>query len=68
VLGSRRFDGQVLTGVAMADVPKTAGRSLRFGIFELDPHSGELRKGGVLVALQDQSLKVLMELLERPGI
>ena len=50
----------------MADVPKT-GRPLRFGIFELDPESGELRKAGVPVGLQDQSLKVLIELLERPG-
>ena len=50
----------------MADVPKP-GRPLRFGIFELDPESGELRKAGVAVGLQDQSLKVLMELLERPG-
>ena len=50
----------------MADVPKT-GHPLRFGIFELDPQSGELRKAGVPVGLQDQSLKVLIELLERPG-
>ena len=29
--------------------------------------SGELRKAGVLVSLQDQSLKALVELVERPG-
>ena len=50
----------------MAEVPASARRSLRFGSFELDP-SGELRKAGVLVGLQEQSLKVLVELLERPG-
>ena len=33
----------------------------------LDPQLGELRKGGVRVGLQEQSLKVLVELLERPG-
>ena len=44
-----------------------ARRPLRFSSFELDLHSGELRKGGVLVGLQEQSLKVLVELLERPG-
>jgi cholera toxin transcriptional activator len=51
----------------MADVPTPARQSIRFGIFELDPHAGELRKAGVLVGLQEQSLKVLVELLERPG-
>ena len=40
---------------------------MRFGIFELDPHAGELRRAGVLVGLQEQSLKVLVELLARPG-
>src|SRR3954463_9770273 len=50
----------------MADVLRPT-RSIRFGIFELDLHSGELRKAGVLVGLQEQSLKVLRELLNRPG-
>jgi Tol biopolymer transport system component/DNA-binding winged helix-turn-helix (wHTH) protein len=36
-------------------------------VFELDPQLGELRKGDVRVGLQEQSLKVLVELLERPG-
>ena len=67
MLGSRRLYGQVLKGVAMAEVPAPARRPLRFGSFELDPHAGELRKSGVLVGLQEQSLKVLVELLERPG-
>jgi len=39
----------------------------RFGIFELDNHSGELRKAGTRIRLQDQPLKVLMALLEQPG-
>ena len=51
----------------MAEVPATVRRPLRFSSFELDLHSGELRKAGVLVGLQEQSLKVLAELLERPG-
>src|SRR5262245_33098128 len=51
----------------MPDVPAPPRRSLRFSSFELDLQSGELRKAGVLVGLQDQSLKVLIELLERPG-
>ena len=51
----------------MAEVPTPPRRSLRFSSFELDVQSGELRKAGVVVGLQDQSLKVLIELLERPG-
>jgi Tol biopolymer transport system component/DNA-binding winged helix-turn-helix (wHTH) protein len=51
----------------MAEIPAPARRPLRFSLFELDPQSGELRKAGVLVGLQEQSLKVLTELLERPG-
>jgi Tol biopolymer transport system component/DNA-binding winged helix-turn-helix (wHTH) protein len=51
----------------MAEIPAPARRPIRFSSFELDLHSGELRKAGVLVGLQEQSLKVLVELLERPG-
>ena len=40
---------------------------IRFGVFELDARSGELRRSGVLLNLQDQPLKVLECLLERPG-
>lgn len=39
----------------------------QFGIFELDLRSGELRKQGVRVKLQEQPLKVLQLLLEDPG-
>ena len=39
----------------------------RFGVFELDSCSGELRKGGVRIKLQQQPLQVLSALLERPG-
>ena len=51
----------------MAEVPAPARRPLRFSSFELDLQSGELRKAGVLVSLQEQSFKVLVELLARPG-
>ena len=40
---------------------------LRFGVFEAEPRSGELRKHGVRVRLRDQSFQVLVLLLERPG-
>ena len=51
----------------MAEVPAPPHGSVRFSSFELDLQSGELRKAGVLVGLQEQSFKVLAELLERPG-
>jgi len=40
---------------------------VRFGAFEADLHSGEVRKSGNRVKLQDQPFKVLQILLERPG-
>jgi DNA-binding winged helix-turn-helix (wHTH) protein/predicted Zn-dependent protease len=40
---------------------------LRFGVFEVDVRSGELRKQGVRIKLQDQPFHVLTVLLQRPG-
>jgi TolB-like protein/DNA-binding winged helix-turn-helix (wHTH) protein len=40
---------------------------VRFGVFELDEHAGELRRSGRRVALQPQPLEILRALLERPG-
>jgi len=40
---------------------------LRFGVFEIDPSSRELRKHGVRIKLQDQPFAVLLILLEKPG-
>jgi DNA-binding winged helix-turn-helix (wHTH) protein/tetratricopeptide (TPR) repeat protein len=40
---------------------------LRFGVFELDLESGELRKAGVRLKLQKQPFLVLKILLLRPG-
>ncbi len=40
---------------------------IRFGIFELDPESGELRKQGLKVRLQEQPFQILQILLEHPG-
>jgi eukaryotic-like serine/threonine-protein kinase len=39
----------------------------RFGVFELDWRSGELRKAGARIHLQIQPLKVLTALLDEPG-
>jgi Tol biopolymer transport system component/DNA-binding winged helix-turn-helix (wHTH) protein len=40
---------------------------LRFGVFEVDPEAGELRKQGVPIRLQEQPLRVLLALLNKPG-
>ncbi|HEX3985190.1 MAG TPA: winged helix-turn-helix domain-containing protein [Acidobacteriaceae bacterium] len=39
----------------------------RFGLFEADTESGELRKAGIRIRLQAQPFRVLVCLLERPG-
>ncbi len=41
--------------------------ALRFGVFELDPNSGELRRNGLKIRLPEQSFQILKPLLSRPG-
>ena len=40
---------------------------VRFGVFEANLRSGELRKSGIKIKLHDQPFQVLTMLLERPG-
>ena len=40
---------------------------VRFGVFEVDLQSGELRKSGLRIKLQEQPFQVLSMLLEHPG-
>ena len=40
---------------------------LRFGAFEVDPHSGQLRKHRIRINLREQSFQVLESLLARPA-
>jgi Tol biopolymer transport system component/DNA-binding winged helix-turn-helix (wHTH) protein len=40
---------------------------VRFGVFEANRTTGELRKGGLRIRLQDQPFQILLMLLERPG-
>ncbi len=47
--------------------PAMAKPVYRFGEFELRPESGELFRNGTPVRLQEQSLQVLLALLENPG-
>ena len=51
----------------MSSPPASPQRLIRFGVFELDARSGELRKSGVRLNVQDQPLQVLKILLERAG-
>ena len=47
--------------------PGNGGSTIRFGVFEVDLRSAELRKAGLRIRLQDQPFKVLTALLEHPG-
>lgn len=49
------------------DGMRRPGNILRFGDFELDAHTGELRRRGVKLRLQGKPLQVLQALVERPG-
>jgi eukaryotic-like serine/threonine-protein kinase len=51
----------------MGAQPDLDRRCVRFGVFELNTVTGELRKHGIRVRLQEQPLKLLMCLLEVPG-
>jgi len=42
-------------------------RVVRFGTFEVSFESGEVRKGGLRIKVQQQPMKLLQILLERPG-
>jgi TolB-like protein/DNA-binding winged helix-turn-helix (wHTH) protein/tetratricopeptide (TPR) repeat protein len=47
--------------------PSTPREAIRFGLFEFDSHSGELRKQGIKIRLQGQPVEILSMLLARPG-
>jgi Tol biopolymer transport system component/DNA-binding winged helix-turn-helix (wHTH) protein len=50
-----------------SDSAGNGSRSLRFGLFELDLRTGELRRNGTRTKLQEQPFQVLAQLLEKPG-
>ena len=41
--------------------------AFRFGVYQLDPAAGELRKSGLRIKLQEQPFQILTVLLERSG-
>jgi Predicted integral membrane protein len=52
---------------SMEHVNPSRGTAIRFDDYELDRRSGELRRNGVLVKLQEQPFQILQLLVERPG-
>ena len=57
----------VLSLIWNAMGPEPSPRLIRFGVFELNLHSGELRKQGRKIRLEGQPVQVLICLLENPG-
>ena len=51
----------------MAPWTQASQRLVRFDVFEVDVWTGELRKSGAKIKVQEQPLKVLAMLLARPG-
>jgi cholera toxin transcriptional activator len=47
--------------------PTRTNGIFRFGAYEVDPGSGELRKSGLRLRVQEQPFQVLLVLLERPS-
>jgi len=45
----------------------TTKKVIRFGLYEVDLESQELRKSGIKIKIQDQPFQILALLLERPG-
>jgi len=62
-------DSQTLAfdGLPWPTTTRLPSNSVRFGVFELDACTGELRKQGVRIKLQGQPFAVLLILLEKSG-
>ena len=58
--------GFLTLGMATTTAP-TTGRRFRFGDYELDTHTGELRKAGIRKRLHGQPIQVLAILLQNKG-
>lgn len=63
--GSARLRG--LNEDKAAVVNGNGARLIQFGIFEADLRTGELRRNGARVRLQEQPFQILAMLLDRPG-
>src|SRR5882724_1694602 len=54
-------------GRGLMSVPPKSQRQVRFGAFELDLRTAELRTNGHVLTLQGQPFQILILLMERPG-
>jgi hypothetical protein len=63
----RNCNRKVLNFGHLAVSANLSSRITRFSTFEVNLHTGELRRRGQKVKLQEQPLQVLAALLERPG-
>ncbi|MGI9102106.1 MAG: winged helix-turn-helix domain-containing protein [Terriglobales bacterium] len=61
----RKADGVKLRPIVRPTAANS--RVIRFGAYEVNATTGELRKHGARIRLQDQPFAILMMLLERPG-
>lgn len=61
------YDSRVKSADTMQEIGQQRPAAFQFGVFELNPHTRELRKHGVKLKLQDQPLQILLLLLEHPG-
>jgi len=59
--------GSVLLSIRMSEPGDECGATIRFGLFELDTRTGELRKRGIKLKLGDQAYCILRVLLQSPG-
>ena len=55
------------SGTSMSEASGAAPDVIRFSVFELNLRSGELRKAGTRINLQEKPLQTLALLLEHPG-
>jgi TolB-like protein/DNA-binding winged helix-turn-helix (wHTH) protein/Flp pilus assembly protein TadD len=62
--GHRRYTRSTLSPMPSSDI---SGKVLRFGVFEVDPRAGELRKHGLRLRLPEQPFQILTLLLQKPG-
>ena len=58
---------RIITHGDIVSTPAPTSPVIRFGSFEADLLSGELRKAGVRLRLQDRPFQILAILLEQPG-
>jgi predicted ATPase/DNA-binding winged helix-turn-helix (wHTH) protein len=58
---------RVLRFIVTMEDPTPPVRHVRFGVFDVDLQTGELRRKGIRIRLQEQPFQILRMLLEHPG-